>query len=62
MLATAAVTLYLTVTLVLPGFGPRTAEIPFDMPDLAACEAKGRASVARSDETRTFAFVCRERA
>lgn len=57
-----AATLVLTVTLTLPGIGPRTAELEFPMPDLATCEAKGRALAAESDATRTFRFVCRERA
>ena len=57
MLATA--TLILTVTLALPGIGPRTAELEFPMPDMAECERKGRALAADSDGTRRFEFMCR---
>ncbi len=60
MLATA--TLILTVTLALPGIGPRTAELEFPMPDMETCEAKGRAMIALNDETRAFRFVCRRAA
>ncbi len=55
-------TLVITVMLTLPGYGERPAEIERPMPDMATCEAKGRALVRESDDTRRFAFVCRERA
>ena len=56
------VTLFPTVTLFLPGIGPRLAMLEFPMPDLVTCESKGRVLVAGGDGARTFAFVCRERA
>lgn len=51
------VVLLLTVTLFLPGIERRPAVLDFPMPDLATCEAKGRALVADSDATRRFEFV-----
>lgn len=47
MLTTA--TLILTVTLALPGIGPRTAELEFPMPDMRTCQDVGRDLAADSD-------------
>lgn len=60
MPATTVVILIVTVMFNHPGLDPRPVEIPFPMPDLATCEAKGRALAATSDATRTLRFVCRE--
>lgn len=56
----ATVTLIVTLAINHPAINPRPVEIPFPMPDLATCEAKGRILVAKSDATRRFRFVCRE--
>lgn len=55
----AAATLILTVTFAHPALDHRPVEMEFPMPDMATCEAKGRALAAGSDGTRTFRFVCR---
>lgn len=52
-------TLILTVTLTLPGIGPRSTTIEFQMPDLQTCERKGHELEYAGDEMRTFRYVCR---
>lgn len=49
----------LTITMILPGYGERTATIERPMPSMERCQQAGRDLMATNDQTHHYEFACR---